>query len=138
VRVCCNKVVIDYKLVLKTMGWGSGGEGSKFWRLKNAIFRCQVGMENSYNFHIPIDKHSTLLLDSNKWPFAQLIFMLLFVILSKLPTYLLQWTRNNFFFIWKKNVWPTSTNFKVMSTNITFGIAYLIANCNIHHQKNYF
>jgi hypothetical protein len=29
VKVCCNKVVIDYKLVLKTMGWGSGGGGSK-------------------------------------------------------------------------------------------------------------
>jgi hypothetical protein len=66
VRVCCNKVVIDYKLVLKRMGWGSGVGGSKFWCLKNAIFRCQVGMENSYNFHIPIDKHSTLLLGSNK------------------------------------------------------------------------
>jgi len=94
-------------------------------------------MENSYNFHIPIDKRSTLLLGSNKWPFAQLVFMLPFVVLSKLPTYLLQWAQNNFFFIWKKNV-PTSTNFKVMNIKITFGIAYLIVNCNKHYQKNYF
>jgi hypothetical protein len=108
------------------MGWGSGCGGSKFWCLKNTIFRCQVRTENTYS--IPIDKHSTLLLDSNKWPFTQLVFMLPFVVLSKLPTYLLQWTQNNFYFIWKKNAWPKSTNFKVTSTNITFGIAYLIAN----------
>ncbi len=102
---------------------GMGEWGQKFWCLKNAIFRCQVEMENSYNFHIPIDKHSTLLLNSNKWAIAQLVFMLH---LWYFWSYLLiccNEHKNNFFFIWKKNAWPMSINFKVMSINITFGIA---------------